>query len=82
MIDEWVDRAERVYFFQSSGLYAGKAQPSITCLLPSDTRLFMDRHANISQANITHWRARCGAVTQPCQPSVTRTVVDPVTAAL
>lgn len=80
-VNEWADRAQRVYLFQSSGLYAGEAQPSVTCLLPSDIRLFMDSHADILPANITHWLARCGVTSQACEPSVS-TAIAAVTATL
>lgn len=53
--DEWNDRIERVFLFQSNGLYSGEARGSVVCICPAEIEAFMVANRDLLPASTVNW---------------------------
>jgi hypothetical protein len=58
--DEWKDRAERVFLFQSNGLYFGESHPSVECIPPAKIEAFMVGNCDLLPSSTLHWMNHAG----------------------
>jgi hypothetical protein len=59
-ISEWKARVERVFLFQSSGLYFGNSHPSVVCIPPAEITAFMDENRDLLPASTVYWMNHVG----------------------
>lgn len=52
---EWTGRSERVFLFQSQGVYVGSPAPGVTTIAPSAIREFAVAHSDFLPATVTCW---------------------------
>lgn len=73
-IDEWKDRLERVFLFQSNGLYSGESHPLVVCIRPAEIEAFMNENRDILPVSTTYWinHLRLGAVPMAANPQPVR----------
>lgn len=71
--DEWKDRLERVFLFQSNGLYYGDSHPSVVCIPPAEIEAFMDENRYLLPASTLYWMNHVGLGAVP-----TATIAQPV----
>jgi hypothetical protein len=57
-LDEW-DCREKVFLFQTSGLYDGVPTTNVVKLLPAEIDEFMREHSAILPGSVQRWVARC-----------------------
>jgi hypothetical protein len=58
--DEWADRPERVFLFQSNGLYFGGSHTSVVCISPADIENFMLENRDLLPASTHYWIDQSG----------------------
>jgi hypothetical protein len=63
--DEWNDRLERVFLFQSNGLYFGDSHPSVVCIPPAEIEAFMDENRDLLPASTLYWMNHVGLGAMP-----------------
>ena len=63
--DEWKDRTERVFLFQSNGLYFGGSHPSVVCIPPAEIEVFMDKNRDLLPASTLYWMNHVGLGSAP-----------------
>ncbi|MCB1130029.1 MAG: hypothetical protein KDN05_02805 [Verrucomicrobiae bacterium] len=73
--DDWTGRNERVFLFQSNGLYSGREHPSIECISPAEIQAFMVRNRDFLPASTAYWMDHVGLeASSPCpRPTVAET---------
>jgi hypothetical protein len=64
-VDEWRDRRERVFLFQSNGLYFGESDPSVACISPAEIEAFMDQNRDLLPASTLYWMNHVGLGAAP-----------------
>lgn len=62
---EWNDRIERVFLFQSNGLYSGDARGTVVCLCPTEIEAFMLGNRDLLPASTVHWMDHVGLGVEP-----------------
>lgn len=70
--DEWKDRLERVFLFQSNGLYFGENHPSVECIWPAEIEAFMLANRDVLPASTLYWIDHVGLGAVPV-PATTKT---------
>lgn len=58
--DEWKDRRERVFLFQSNGVYFGDSHPSVVCIPPAEVEAFMTENRDFLPASSVYWMNHVG----------------------
>lgn len=59
-VDEWKDRPERVFLFQSNGLYFGDSYPSVVCIQPAEIEAFINENCDLLPASTLYWMNHVG----------------------
>jgi hypothetical protein len=70
--DEWRDWSERVFLFQSNGLYFGESHPSVVCIQPAEIEAFMLTNRDLLPASTLYWIGHVGLDAVPT-PAITQT---------
>lgn len=52
---EWRGRSEKVFLFQSRGVYRGASEKGIECLSPREVEEFIHANLDLMPASIAHW---------------------------
>jgi len=52
---DYANKAERVFLFQSNGIYRGEEVTGVTCLSPTEIEAFMHENREIMPSSITFW---------------------------
>ena len=61
--DGWEGMTDKVFLFQSAGLYGGTPSQGVVCLSPDELEQFMQDHLEILPRYMQRWMAFC----QPSQ---------------
>ena len=58
--NDWTNRSERVFLFQSNGLYSGNSHPSIECISPATIQNFMLKNRDLLPLSTISWMDHVG----------------------
>jgi hypothetical protein len=58
--NEWIDRGERVFLFQSNGPYFGETRESVVCIPPAEIETFMMENRDLLPGSIVYWMDHVG----------------------
>lgn len=63
--DDWAGRSERVFLFQSNGLYFGSVNPRVECIPPVVLQRFMTQNRGLLPTATVRWMDRVGLAPTP-----------------
>jgi hypothetical protein len=62
---QWINRNEKVFLFQSSGIYKCDSKKNVICIEPDIIEDFMYNNQNLLPSNILHWLKKAKGMKEP-----------------
>ena len=53
--NQWINKKEKVFLFQSNGVYHGRSKDNVICIAPAEIEKFMCNNQNLLPSHIVNW---------------------------